>query len=121
MAVRMEHIVVEQQHTGHFVDIGVAGEIAGGEHSWYTMDAKMRFAVETANANSLDWAFPVVHLDNSYHLRTQWEDGDPLEPNRNDTLEGTWCDQMVQQSRINKEDKIICILDSVDLSITRYK
>lgn len=85
MAVRMEHIVVEQQHTGHFVDIAVAGEIAGGEHSWHTMDAKMRFVVETVNANLLDWAFPVVHLDNSYHLRTQWEDGDPLEQNRNDT------------------------------------
>jgi len=117
VAVRMEHIVVEQQHTGHFVDIGVAVEIAGG----HTMDAKMRFAVETANANLPDWAFLVVHLDNSYHLRTQWEDEDPLEPNRNDTLGGTWCDQMVGQSRINKEDKIICILDSMDLSITRYR
>lgn len=32
MEVRMEHIVVAQQHTGHFVDIGVAGENAGSEN-----------------------------------------------------------------------------------------
>lgn len=54
----------------------------------------MRFAVDTANANSLDWAFQVVHLDNSYPLRTRWEDGDPLKLNRNDTLGGICCDQI---------------------------
>lgn len=70
-AVRMEHIVAEQQHTGYLVGIGVAGGIAGVEHSWHTMDGKMRHAVETeVDGSSQDWAFLVVHLGNSYNLKT---------------------------------------------------
>lgn len=66
VALRMEHIVVEQQHTGHLVGTGVAAESAGVEQSWHMMDAKMIYAVETEGDGSLqDWEFPVVHLDNS--------------------------------------------------------
>jgi len=52
VVVKKEHIVVGQQHNGHFVDIGVAVEIAGAGNSWHMMDVKMKDAVETAAGGS---------------------------------------------------------------------
>jgi len=52
VVVKKEHIVVGQQHNGHFVDTGVAVEIAGAGNSWHTMDVKMKHAVETAGGGS---------------------------------------------------------------------
>lgn len=46
MVVRMEYTVVEQQHNGHFVGIGVAAEIAGGGNSWHMVAVKMMDAAE---------------------------------------------------------------------------
>ena len=52
MAVRMEHIVVEQQHIGHGVGIGVAAEFVVGGKSWYTMVVKTTDGVETVGGGS---------------------------------------------------------------------
>lgn len=55
VVVKKEHIVVGQQHNGHFVDIGLAVEIAGVGNSWHTMDVvhvEMKDAVETAGGGS---------------------------------------------------------------------
>ena len=39
--------MVEQQHIGHAVGIGVSAEVVAGGKSWYTMVAKMIDGVKT--------------------------------------------------------------------------
>jgi hypothetical protein len=60
-----EHIVVEQQRTGHLVGIGVAVGIAGRRYSWHRTVVQIAYAEEAEGGkNSQDCVPSIAHLDN---------------------------------------------------------